>query len=141
MSVNKVILVGALGADPELKYVGDNRAVCSLSIATNESYKDKSGVRQERTEWHRVTVWGEQAELCGKYLSKGRTVYVEGKLRTRSYDKDGIKRYVTDIVADQVTFLGGAKGGGQREERPARSGWGETQAAQSREPGSDDIPL
>jgi len=83
-SVNKVILVGNLGADPELKYTPSNRALCNLRIATTEVYKDKGGQRQEKTEWHRVTVWGETAENCSKYLAKGRSVYIEGRLQTRS---------------------------------------------------------
>ena len=133
-SVNKVILVGNLGADPELKYTPSNRPVCNLSIATNEVFKDKSGQRQERTEWHRVTVWGEQGETCSKYLSKGRSVYVEGRLQTRSWaDKDGKKRYSTDIVADRVVFLGGGGPGaapGEGARRPGGGGgggrsWGE----------------
>jgi single-strand DNA-binding protein len=131
-SVNKVILVGNLGADPELKYTPSNRPVCNLSIATNEVFKDKGGQRQERTEWHRVTVWGEQAENCSKYLAKGRMVYIEGRLQTRSWDDktDGKKRYSTEIVADRVTFLGGgaAEGGqGRRGGRP----WGEEGASAS----------
>jgi single-strand DNA-binding protein len=114
-SVNKVILIGNLGADPELKYTPSNRAVCNLSLATNEVFKDKSGTRQERTEWHRVTVWGEQGETCSKYLGKGRSVYIEGRLQTRSWeDKDGKKRYSTDIVADRVVFLGGGQQSGAR---------------------------
>jgi single-strand DNA-binding protein len=111
-SVNKVILIGNLGADPELKYTPSSRPLCNLRIATTEVYKDKSGQRQEKTEWHRVTVWGDQAENCNKYLSKGRSVYVEGRLQTRSYDKDGQKHYATDVVADRVVFLGGGGGGG-----------------------------
>ena len=113
-SVNKVILIGNLGADPELRYTPNgNRAVCSLRIATSDVFKDKAGQNQERTEWHRVTVWGDQAENCNKYLSKGRSVYVEGRLQTRSWDdKDGNKRYSTDVVAERVKFLGGAGGGG-----------------------------
>src|SRR3954469_21899547 len=113
-SVNKVILVGNLGADPELKYTPSSRPVCNLRIATKEVYKDKGGQRQEKTEWHRITVWGDMAENCDKYLKKGRSVYVEGKLQTRSYDKDGQKHYTTDVVADRVVFLGG--GGERREE-------------------------
>jgi len=111
-SVNKVILVGNLGADPELKYTPSSRPLCNLRIATTDVFKDKSGQRQERTEWHRVTVWGDQAENCNKYLSKGRSVYVEGRLQTRSYDKEGQKHYATDIVADRVVFLGSGSGGG-----------------------------
>ena len=116
-SVNKVILVGNLGADPELKYTPSNRALCNLRIATTEVFKDKGGQRQEKTEWHRVTVWGDQAENCSKYLAKGRSVYIEGRLQTRSYDKDGQKHYATDVVADRVVFLGSgggaAAGGGE----------------------------
>jgi single-strand DNA-binding protein len=104
-------LIGNLGADPELKYTPSQRPLCNLRIATTEVYKDKSGVRQEKTEWHRVTVWGDQAENCNKYLAKGRSVYIEGRLQTRSYDKDGQKHYATDIVADRVVFLGSGGGG------------------------------
>ena len=111
-SVNKVILVGNLGADPELKYTPSSRALCNLRIATIEVFKDKGGQRQEKTEWHRVTVWGDQAENCSKYLAKGRSVYIEGRLQTRSYDKDGQKHYATDVVADRVVFLGSGGGGG-----------------------------
>ena len=111
-SVNKVILIGNLGADPELKYTPSSRALCNLRIATTDVFKDKVGQRQERTEWHRVTVWGDQAENCSKYLSKGRSVYIEGRLQTRSYDKDGQKHYATDVVADRVVFLGSGGGGG-----------------------------
>jgi single-strand DNA-binding protein len=111
-SVNKVILIGNLGADPELKYTPSSRPLCNLRIATSEVFKDKAGQRQERTEWHRVTVWGDQAENCSKYLAKGRSVYIEGRLQTRSYDKDGQKHYATDVVADRVVFLGGAGGAG-----------------------------
>ena len=121
-SVNKVILIGNLGADPELKYTPSQRPLCNLRIATTEVYKDKSGQRQEKTEWHRVTVWGDQAENCNKYLSKGRSVYVEGRLQTRSYDKDGQKHYATDVVADRVVFLGG--GGGEGRGGAARGGGG-----------------
>ena len=113
-SVNKVILVGNLGADPELKYTPSSRPLCNLRIATTDVFKDKSGQRQEKTEWHRVTVWGDQAENCNKYLAKGRSVYIEGRLQTRSYDKEGQKHYATDVVADRVVFLGSGGGGGRR---------------------------
>lgn len=111
-SVNKVILVGNLAADPELRFTpSGNRAVCNLRVVTNEVYKDKAGNKQETAEFHRITVWGDQAEACNKYLAKGRSVYVEGRLQTRSWDdKDGTKKYSTDIVADRVQFLGGGKG-------------------------------
>ena len=123
-SVNKVILVGNLGADPELKYTPTSRPLCNLRIATTEVYKDKSGQRQEKTEWHRVTVWGDQAENCNKYLAKGRSVYVEGRLQTRSYDKDGQKHYATDVVADRVVFLGSGGGGGGEGGRGGGGGGG-----------------
>jgi single-strand DNA-binding protein len=153
-SVNKVILIGNLGADPELKYTPSNRPVCNLSLATNEVFKDKGGQRQERTEWHRVTVWGDQAENCNKYLAKGRTVYIEGRLQTRSWDdKEGKKRYSTEVVADRVVFLssGGAEGGARRAGGGGGRGWGdENQAppAAAAEPdvggpppSDDDIPF
>ena len=160
-SVNKVILIGNLGADPELKYTPSNRPVCNLSLATNEVFKDKTGQRQERTEWHRVTVWGEQAEHCSKYLGKGRSVYVEGRLQTRSWDdKEGKKRYSTDVVADRVVFLSGgdgqggarragASGGGGRwgDENNAGGGMGGGAGGPAHDepsgppPGDDDIPF
>jgi single-strand DNA-binding protein len=119
-SVNKVILVGNLGADPELKYTPTSRPLCNLRIATTDVFKDKGGQRQERTEWHRVTVWGDAAENCSKYLSKGRSVYIEGRLQTRTYDKDGQKHYATDVVADRVVFLGSGGGAGAGAEGAAR---------------------
>ena len=115
--VNKVILVGNLGADPDMRYTPSGAGVCELRLATNESWTDKNGQKQERTEWHRIVVWGKRGEVCGKYLSKGRQVYVEGRLRTRSWeDKDGNKRYTTEIIANDVQFLGGRDSGGPRRE-------------------------
>ncbi len=111
--VNKVILVGNLGADPDMRYTPSGAGVCELRIATSDSWTDKNGQRQERTEWHRVIVWGKRAEVCAKYLSKGRQVYVEGRIQTRNYDdKDGNKRYITEVIANDVQFLGGGKEGG-----------------------------
>ena len=111
-SVNFVCIVGHLGADPEVKHMQNNRAVCNLSVATSEQWKDKqSGEKKEKTEWHRVTIFGDQAESCGKYLAKGRLVAIQGKLQTRSYEKDGQKHYATDIIADRITFLGGGERG------------------------------
>ena len=108
--VNKVILVGRLGADPEVKAIGSGSTVCRLNVATSETWL-KDGQKQERTEWHRITVWGKLAEICGKHLSKGRQVYVEGKLQTRSWeDQQGVKKYSTEIVASTVQFLGSASG-------------------------------
>ena len=109
MSVNKAIIVGRLGADPEIRFTGTGRAVANFRIATDSVWKDRDGNRQKSTEWHQIVVWGAQAETCAKYLTKGREVYVEGEIRTRNYEgKDGNKRYVTEIVAQQVRFLGGA---------------------------------
>ncbi len=107
MSVNKVILVGRLGADPEIRYTPSGAAVTNFNLATSESWNDKSGQKQERTEWHRIVVWAKLAELCNQYLSKGRQCYLEGRLQTRQWDdKDGNKRYTTEIVASTVQFLG-----------------------------------
>lgn len=112
-SVNKVIIIGNLGRDPEIRYSKEEMAICKLNIATTRTWTDKtSKEKHEETEWHRVTVFGKQGESCGKYLSKGRQCYVEGRLKTTSYeDKDGVKKYSTDIIADTVQFLGGKDGG------------------------------
>jgi len=138
--VNKVILVGNLGADPETRYTAGGQAITSIRIATSEAWKDKqTGEQQERTEWHRVKFFGRLAEIAGEYLKKGRQVYVEGSLRTDKYtDKDGIERFSTDIIADEMQMLGGNpgsegggggggggyRGGGGGGDRPARSGGG-----------------
>ena len=115
-SVNKVIVLGRLGQNPELKYIPSGQAVCQMSVATSESFKDRNEQMQERTEWHRVQVWGKMAENCAKYLKKGQQVYVEGRMQTRSWeDKEGKKQYVTEIVAGQVVFLGGGHGDGDRK--------------------------
>jgi len=140
--------VGHLGADPEIRYTPASRPVCNFSVATTEVWKDKSGTKQEKTEWHRICVWGDLAENCSKYLSKGRSVYLEGKLETRSYDKEGRKHYSTQIVAHKVVFLGGGKGeraAGEGEEGPRDSGR-QDGGGQKREPaappGNDtDIPF
>ena len=112
-SVNKVILLGNLGRDPETRYTTGGDAVTNLNIATSEQWKDKSGEKQERTEWHRVVFFGRQAEIAAEYLKKGRSVYVEGRLQTRKYtDKDGVEKYSTEIVADRMQLIGGARDGG-----------------------------
>lgn len=109
--INKVILVGNLGKDPEVRQISPNQTVCQFRIATGESWIDKAGQKQERTEWHSIVVWGKMADICGKYLSKGRQVYVEGRLQTRSWeDQQGQKRYATEIIASTVQFLGGMSG-------------------------------
>lgn len=111
--INKVIIVGNLGADPETRYTGSGTAITSLRLATSEAWTDKqSGEKQERTEWHRVKLFGKLAEIAGEYLKKGRQVYIEGSLRTDKYtDKDGIERYSTDIIANEMQMLGGQGGG------------------------------
>ncbi|MBX2989272.1 MAG: single-stranded DNA-binding protein [Bdellovibrionaceae bacterium] len=107
--VNKVIIVGRLGSDPETKTIGQGSTVSQFNVATSENWMDKQGQKQERTEWHRIVVWGKLAEICGKHLSKGRQVYIEGRLQTRNWeDKQGQKRYTTEIVANTVQFLGAA---------------------------------
>lgn len=121
--MNRVILIGNLGGDPELRYTQSGSAVCNFSIATNEKWKDGNGQLQEHTEWSKIVVWGKQAENCEKYLSKGRQVAVEGKLRTNKWtDSDGIDRWSTEIVAQNVQFLSGgdgaATGGGRQQRTP-----------------------
>ncbi len=129
MSVNKVILVGNLGKDPDLRYTPSGAAVATFSIATTERYKDRDGNRQEKTEWHNIVAWRQLAEICGKFLHKGKQVYIEGKIQTRSYDdRDGNKKYITEIVADQMQMLGSKSddqgssyGGGQQSNQAAPS--------------------
>ena len=154
--VNKAIILGHLGRDPELKYMQSGQPVCKLNIATSRKYTNKNNEPVEETEWHRVSVWGKQAEHCNNFLTKGRQVYVEGRLRTSSYDKDGQKHYTTEIVADTVQFIGGRDGaaggaeGGERSGRPAgRAPAGGGEAAPEADfgggyggnPGDDDIPF
>jgi len=111
--VNKVILIGNLGADPEVRFTPGGQAVANFRIATSESWQDKNGQKQERTEWHRIVVWGKLAELCGEYLKKGRQCYVEGRLQTREWtDKENKKNYTTEVVANTVQFLGSRDGAG-----------------------------
>lgn len=142
--VNKVIIVGRLGGDPEVKAIGQGTTVARLNIATSENWMGKDGQKQERTEWHRVVVWGKLAEICGKHLSKGRQVYVEGRLQTRQWeDQQGQKKYTTEIVANTVQFLGSA--GGERSSENKNSG-GDDFGYQDFGPepsfnSSDDIPF
>ncbi len=119
--INKVILVGNLGADPEMRYTQSGTAVANFRIATSERYKDQSGEWQERTEWHRVVFFGRVAEVCGEYLTKGRQVYVEGRLQTRSWeDKEGNTRYTTEVVGREMKMLGQRGDGGGPRSKPAR---------------------
>jgi single-strand DNA-binding protein len=122
-SVNKVILVGNLGADPEVRYLPSGEAVANLRLATTDNWKDKDGNKQEATEWHRVSFFGRQAEVCGQYLKKGSQIYIEGSIRTRKWqDKDGQDRYSTEIRGDRMQMLGGRQGMGDAPSRePAES--------------------
>lgn len=147
--VNKVILIGNLGRDPEMRHTQGGSAVCRLSVATTRSWLNRqTNERTEETEWHRVTVWGKQAEHCSNYLAKGRSVYVEGRLRTSSYEQDGQKKYSTEIVAETVQFLGGqgqsaggpraaASNGGGRDP----GGFGPEPGFSAGPPAEDDIPF
>ncbi len=163
-SVNKVILVGNLGADPEVRYLPSGEAVTNLRLATTDTWKDKEGSKQETTEWHRVSFFGRQAEVCGQYLKKGSSIYVEGSIRTRKYtDKDGNEKYATEIRGERMQMLGGANrqgaedGAGQggqqrasqdnRQQAPARSAGGGVGNAQPApayagdDPFGEDIPF
>ena len=139
-SVNKVILIGNLGRDPETRYMPDGRAVTNISVATTDVWKDKNGEKQEKTEWHRVAFFGKLAEIAGEYLKKGSQVYVEGRLQTRKWqDKEGVDKYTTEVVADRMQMLGsrqgmggGAGAGAERavgEERDGGGGGGARAAA------------
>ncbi len=144
MSVNKAILVGNLGKDPELRYTPSGTAVCTFSLATSERFKNKQGEQQERTEWHNIVVWAGLAEICGKYLTKGKQIYIEGRIQNRSYDdRDGNKRYISEIVANEMQMLSrsGDQGGGGGDRPPIPS---EEPSASSQEPPfnpDDDIPF
>ncbi len=118
MSLNKVMVFGRLGNDPEAKQIPSGTTVCNFSVATSEKYKGRDGNLKETTEWHKIVVWGKQAENCAKYLKKGRTVFVEGKLQTRSWDDNGSKRYATEIVASDVKFIGSDS---KQTEQPQRT--------------------
>ena len=140
-SINKVILVGNLGRDPEVRYTQNGNAVANLNLATNEVWNDKSGQRQERTEWHRIVVWGKQAEIAKEYLTKGRQIYVEGSLQTRQWeDKDGQKRYTTEIRCQRFLMLGG-RGGEGRSESVAGSGAAEPEMPPDMSYSDEDIPF
>jgi single-strand DNA-binding protein len=136
--VNKVILIGNLGADPEVRFTPSGQAVANFRIATSESWTDKQGQKQERTEWHRIVVWGKQAELCGEYLAKGRQCFVEGRLQTREWtDKENKKNYTTEVVANHVVFLGGrGEGAGQGRGKSQNRGGAEDYGPPP--PGMDD---
>jgi len=156
-AVNKVILVGHLGRDPEVRYTADGRAICNFTMATTDSWKDKnSGEKREKTEWHRVVVFGKLAEICGEYLAKGRQVYIEGKLQTRKWQgQDGQDRWTTEVVVDgfngTMQMLGSREGGGGRPagggQRPqgntggGSSGGGDYNSPPAYPDADDDIPF
>jgi single-strand DNA-binding protein len=148
-SLNKVMLIGNLGKDPEVRYTTSGTAVASFSIATSERFKNRSGEWEDKTEWHNVTLWGRLAEIAGEYLAKGKTVYIEGRLQTRKWqDRDGRDRYTTEIVADKMQMLGGKGEGGGRQ-GSGKSSDEAGQAGQAGSPGyeepvfnpDDDIPF
>ncbi len=141
MAVNKAILIGNLGRDPEVRYLPSGQAKATFTLATSDSYTDRNGAKQERTDWHNIVVWGKQAETCGQYLKKGRQVYVEGRISNRSYEaKDGSgKRYITEIVAQRVQFLGGRPAAGVEE--PAEPTTGGAEAEPPPPMDDDDIPF
>jgi single-strand DNA-binding protein len=141
--VNKVILIGNLGRDPELRYTKGGQAVANFSLATSDSFTNREGVREDRTEWHRIVAWAKTAELCTKYLSKGRTVYVEGQLRTREWeDKDGHKRQTTEVHVQTVQFLGSPGGRGAEGARGSRDDAGaDGPSDHDAPPAGDDIPF
>ncbi len=151
-SVNKVILVGNLGADPEMRYLPSGEAVANIRIATTDTWKDKDGNKQEATEWHRISFFGRQAEVCGQYLKKGSQIYVEGSIRTRKWqDKEGQDRYSTEIKGDRMQMLGGRQGMGDappRDSAGGSGGGGGSRPAPAQQPAGgnfndfeDDIPF
>ncbi len=142
--VNKVILLGRLGRDPELRYTPKGQAVANFTVATNEIWRNQDGERQERTEWHRIVVWGKTAEFCGNYVTKGRQVYIEGRLQTREWeDREGHKRWTTEIVAQNLQLLGnrreGDAGGTPRDE--GADPFANEPALEIPQPPEDDVPF
>ncbi|MDY0383822.1 single-stranded DNA-binding protein [Trichlorobacter sp.] len=143
-SLNKVMLIGNLGKDPEVRYTGSGQAVASFSLATSERFKNKqSGEWEEKTEWHRVTLWGKQAEVAGEYLAKGKTVFIEGRLQTRKWtDRDGNEKYTTEIVGERMQMLGGKGDGGGGGRRSEAGGVADTTVSYDEPPfQDDDIPF
>jgi len=146
-SVNKVILIGNLGKDPDVRYMPSGDAITNITLATTDNWKDKNGEKQERTEWHRVAFFGKLAEIAGEYLKKGSQVYVEGRLQTRKWqDKDGQDRYTTEIVADRMQMLGSRGGGNsfevvERESAPAGGGKPAAKSGGEFDDFADDIPF
>jgi len=146
-SLNKVMLIGNLGKDPEIRYTQNGTAVANFTMATTDRWTDGTGERQEKTEWHRVVVWAKQAEIVGEYLKKGRQVYVEGSLQTREWtDREGQKRYTTEVKAQRVQMLGSRGEGRPSEPTPVGAGHDDIQGSSAADPGTggyndDDIPF
>ncbi len=142
--VNKVILVGRLGADPEIRYTPSGAAVANFTLATSENWKDKDGNKQEKTEWHKIVVFSKLAEICGQYLNKGKQIYIEGRIQTRQWeDRDGNKKYTTEIVANQMQMLGSPgqnQNQNQNQSAPANAG-NAPRAGENDPPELDDIPF
>lgn len=142
MSLNKAMIIGRLGADPELRYTQGGKAVCNFNVATSEVWNDSSGHRQEKTEWHRIVVWGKQAENCAKYLKKGRQAYVEGRLATREFeDRNGAKCSVTEITAQTVQFIDGGGSGNSNRDSGHVSGPSDAPGGFDQSFNDDDIPF
>jgi len=140
--VNKVLLIGRLGKDPEIRYTNSGAPVASFSIATSESWVGKDGKKDERTEWHKIVAWGKLGELCGEYLAKGRRVYIEGKLQTRNYqDKNGEKKYITEIVALNVQFLDSPQKRAEVQSETAEELPPDVSDSPQTRPAEDDIPF
>ena len=143
-SVNKAIIIGNLGRDPEVRYTQGGQAMARFTVATTDTWTDRDNARQERTEWHNIVVWGKQAETCGQYLSKGRQVYIEGRIQTRKFeDREGKERYFTEINAREVRFLGSRDGGGARSDQSFDDGpsGGFDDAGAGSVPPDDDVPF
>jgi single-strand DNA-binding protein len=134
--VNKVILVGNLGSDPEMRYTAGGTAVCKFSLATSRRFTGKDGQKQEKTEWHRIVAWGKLGEICGQYLAKGKQVVIEGRIEYGSYEKEGVKHYTTDIIAENMQMLGSAGGQSSRAPEP-EPGFGPPEGGVP----EDDIPF
>ena len=141
-SLNRVTIMGNLGKDPETRYTQGGDAVCNITVATSETWKDKNGEKQEKTEWHRIVFFGRQAEIAGEYLKKGRPVLVEGKLQTRKWtDKDGVEKYSTEIVASNLVLMGGRDDGERSSEQRKPAGKSNERAKGSSADFDDDIPF
>ncbi|MFO8058549.1 MAG: single-stranded DNA-binding protein [bacterium] len=141
-SLNKALIIGNLGRDPEVRYLPSTQAVANFSVATNERFQNKEGEWQEKTEWHRVVIFGKQAETVGQYLSKGDRVFIEGKIQTRSWEgKDGQKRYTTEIVGFNFIMLGGGSGGGEGGGGGTGSDYEPDYSQESQAPPDDDVPF